>query len=97
MLDEPFAALDEMTRTAMQQDVTRITKQFQMTQILVTHDIDEAITMAERILVMSSCPGRIVGDLANDRPPGELKEKIRSYLGVEGTVTRKPVMRPSLV
>lgn len=83
MLDEPFAALDEMTRKSMQQDVTRITKQFEMTQILVTHDIDEAITMAERVLVMSSCPGRIVGDLMNDRSPEVLKEKIRWYLGGE--------------
>ncbi len=83
MLDEPFAALDEMTRASMQHDVTRITKQFEMTQILVTHDIDEAITMAERILVMSSCPGRIVGDLMNDRPAEELKDKIRWYLGAE--------------
>ena len=83
MLDEPFAALDEMTRATMQQDVTRITKQFEMTQILVTHDIDEAITMADRVLVMSSCPGRIVGDLMNDRPAAELKKKIRWYLGGE--------------
>jgi len=89
MLDEPFAALDEMTRKSMQQDVTRITKQFEMTQILVTHDIDEAITMADRVLVMSSCPGRIVGDLMNDQSPIELKERIRWYLGGEQAETRK--------
>lgn len=81
MLDEPFAALDELTRRAMQQDVSRISKQFEITQVIVTHDIDEAIAMAERILVMSSCPGRIVGDLANDLPASELKKKIRTLLG----------------
>ena len=89
MLDEPFAALDEMTRKAMQKDVTRITKQFQITQILVTHDIDEAITMAERVLVMSSCPGKIVGDLMNDRPATALKTKIRKYLGGDEQTTRE--------
>lgn len=80
MLDEPFAALDEMTRAALQQDVTRICKQFQMTQIIVTHDIDEAIAMAKRILVMSSCPGQIVGDLTNDISAPELKKQIRALL-----------------
>ena len=80
MLDEPFAALDEMTRAALQQDVTRITKRLQMTQIIVTHDIDEALAMAKRILVMSSCPGRIVGDLTNDLPAEEMKKQIRHLL-----------------
>lgn len=81
MLDEPFAALDEVTRANLQQDVTRITKQFEMTQVIVTHDIDEAIKMADRILIMSPNPGQIVGDIANDLPAVELKKKIRGFLG----------------
>ena len=81
MLDEPFAALDEVTRAALRQDVTRITKQFEMTQILVTHDIDEALAMADRVLVMSSGPGRIVADLMNDQGENEMREQIRWYLG----------------
>lgn len=80
MLDEPFAALDEMTRTGLQEDVTRITRQLDMTQIIVTHDIDEAITMADRILVLSSCPGKIIGDLDNDIARAALKASIRSCL-----------------
>lgn len=88
MLDEPFAALDEVTRANLQQDVTRITRQFEMTQVIVTHDIDEAITMADRILIMSPNPGRIIGDIANDMPASELKKKIRGYLGGDVDVAK---------
>lgn len=79
MLDEPFAALDEVTRSAMQRDVTRITDQFGITQIIVTHDIDEAFTMADRIVVMAQNPGRIVADLENrkDDLDGTTENKLR--------------------
>lgn len=79
MLDEPFAALDEVTRAAMQRDVTRIIDQFGITQIIVTHDIDEAFTMADRIVVMAPNPGRIVADMVNqrDHPAGVLQNKQR--------------------
>ncbi len=80
LLDEPFAALDEVTRAAMQQDVLRITAQLEITQILVTHDIDEAVRMAQRIMVMSSNPGRIVAELANDGDVDVLRQEIRTHL-----------------
>lgn len=59
LLDEPFGALDAFTKIQMQQEVKRIHKQEQTTMILVTHDIDEAVYLADRIVVMSARPGQI--------------------------------------
>ncbi len=62
-LDEPFSALDTFTRSALQRDVRRITKELGITLVLVTHDITEAVIMADRALVMSANPGRICDDV----------------------------------
>jgi sulfonate transport system ATP-binding protein len=59
LLDEPFGALDAFTKIQMQQEVKRIHKQEHTTMILVTHDIDEAVFLADRIVVMTERPGRI--------------------------------------
>lgn len=59
LLDEPFGALDAFTKIQMQQEVKRIHKTEGKTMILVTHDIDEAVYLADRIVVMSSRPGTI--------------------------------------
>ena len=59
LLDEPFGALDAFTKIQMQQEVKRIHKQVGTTMILVTHDIDEAVYLADRIVVMSARPGTI--------------------------------------
>jgi NitT/TauT family transport system ATP-binding protein len=58
-LDEPFSALDAFTRGSLQRDVRRIAKELGITLILVTHDLAEAVTMAERAVVLSANPGRI--------------------------------------
>lgn len=59
LLDEPFGALDALTRINMQNEVLRIWEKEKKTMILVTHDIDEAIFLSDRIIVLSSRPGEI--------------------------------------
>ncbi|GAB6044192.1 ABC transporter ATP-binding protein [Endothiovibrio diazotrophicus] len=68
LLDEPFSALDAFTRASLQDEVTRIAERENLTLVLVTHDIDEAVAMADRVLIMSANPGRIVGEMAVDLP-----------------------------
>jgi len=59
LLDEPFSALDSQTRLALADEIAEILRREAKTVILVTHDIGEAISMAERVIVMSRRPGRI--------------------------------------
>ena len=68
LLDEPFSALDAFTRSALQHEVPAICKELNVTMVTVTHDIDEAITMADRVMIMASDPGRIVSELQVDLP-----------------------------
>src|SRR4051794_23498781 len=59
LLDEPLGALDAFTRMRMQDEVLRLWENRRTTMLLVTHDIDEAIYMSDRILIMTQAPGRI--------------------------------------
>jgi len=59
LMDEPFGALDAQTRRVMQREVLKIWRETGKTIVMVTHDIDEAIVMADRIGVMSAGPGRL--------------------------------------
>ena len=59
LLDEPFGALDALTRIQMQKEILRIQKEEGTTMVMVTHDIDEAIYLGNRIVVMSARPGEI--------------------------------------
>ncbi|MCW8842423.1 MAG: ABC transporter ATP-binding protein [Rhodobacteraceae bacterium] len=62
LLDEPFSALDAFTRRSLQQDVRQIAKRLGITLVLVTHDVGEAVRMADRVLVLEANPGRIAKD-----------------------------------
>jgi NitT/TauT family transport system ATP-binding protein len=62
LLDEPFSALDAFTRRSLQQDVRRIAKDLGLTLVIVTHDVSEAVIMADRVLVLDANPGRIADD-----------------------------------
>lgn len=68
LLDEPFSALDAFTRASLQDEVSRIARQKGLTMVIVTHDIDEAVAMADRVLIMAANPGRIAGEMTIDLP-----------------------------
>jgi NitT/TauT family transport system ATP-binding protein len=74
LLDEPFAALDEITRRALADDVLKLWADIRPAIIFVTHNVEEAVYMASRVVVMTKGPGRIAGEVAVEgplpRPPG---------------------------
>jgi ABC-type nitrate/sulfonate/bicarbonate transport system ATPase subunit len=59
LLDEPFSSLDEPTRVAIHQDVIRIMSELEMTVVLITHDLAEAITLCDEIVLLTGRPGRV--------------------------------------
>ena len=67
-LDEPFAALDALTRQEMQNWLAQALADEPRTVVLVTHDVEEAIVLGDRVVVMSPRPGRVVAELAVDLP-----------------------------
>lgn len=68
LLDEPFAALDALTRLRMQELLAQVCTTSGATTVMVTHDIDEALYLADRVVVMSERPGRIIDILHVNRP-----------------------------
>ena len=68
LLDEPFSALDYQTRLNVADDIWKIIKKEQTTAILVTHDLSEAVSMADRVLVLSPRPGRLLKDIPIEFP-----------------------------
>src|SRR5438552_13298764 len=58
LMDEPFSALDEQNRTILQQELLRIWEADKKTVVFITHSVDEAVTLADRIMVMTASPGR---------------------------------------
>jgi len=77
LMDEPFGALDAQTREEMQELVLLVREYWRTTILFVTHDVDEAVFISDRVIVMSPRPGRIRADLRVDLPvPRSVEEKL---------------------
>ena len=94
-MDEPFGALDSLTRLTMRAELIRIWEAEAKTILFVTHDVDESIQLAERVVVISDRPGRIAEivdvELAHPRDLGspeygQIKNRLYELLGVSNTV-----------
>ncbi len=68
LMDEPFGALDALTRAALQEELIEIWRTTKLTVIFVTHSVEEAVLLADRVVVMSSSPGRIDQDVEIELP-----------------------------
>ncbi len=68
LMDEPFAALDEMTRNKLNNDLLSIWREHRFTVIFVTHSIHESVYLSKRIVVMAPRPGRVIEELSIDEP-----------------------------
>ncbi|CAN5696303.1 ABC transporter ATP-binding protein [soil metagenome] len=68
LMDEPFGALDAQTRQLMQELLTRVWEEHRLTVLFVTHDIDEAVFLSDRVLLMTARPGRIKQDVPIELP-----------------------------
>jgi NitT/TauT family transport system ATP-binding protein len=68
LLDEPFSAVDAQTRMVLQGDLARTLTRAGKTALLITHDLFEAVTLSDRVLVMSARPGRIIDEITIDLP-----------------------------
>lgn len=88
LMDEPFGSLDEQTRIRMQERLVALWQGSGTTVLFVTHSVDEAVAMGDRVCVMSARPGRIILDLPIDLPRPRTRYADRESLPFRATATR---------
>ncbi|MFB7861760.1 MULTISPECIES: ABC transporter ATP-binding protein [unclassified Streptomyces] len=86
LMDEPFAALDAITRDVLHDELTRIWRETRLSVLFVTHNVREAVRLAERVVLLSSRPGRIAREWTIDIPqPRRIEDAAVAELSVEIT------------
>ena len=80
LMDEPFAALDAITRDVLQGELLRVWQATGTTILFVTHDVREAIRLAERVVLLSSRPGTVVGEWRVGDGPMELHGELHAEI-----------------
>jgi NitT/TauT family transport system ATP-binding protein len=98
LMDEPFGALDAQNRELMQEELQRIWNSTRRTVLFVTHDIDEAVYLADRVIVFTARPGRIKRDIPIDLPrPRDIEIKksgvYAAYRNLVWDLLREEVLR----
>lgn len=88
LMDEPFGALDEQTRIILQQEVLRLWSEHRCTVVFVTHSLDEAITLSDRIIVLSARPGQVRADIRVDIPRPRPVSTLRAHPEYAGLYQR---------
>jgi len=73
LMDEPFSALDALTRGTLQDEVRRICQTTDQTVFMITHDVDEAIYLADRVVLMTNGPGAVLGEIVDNPLPKDRK------------------------
>jgi NitT/TauT family transport system ATP-binding protein len=88
LMDEPFGSLDAQTRETMQEELTRIWERTGKTVVFVTHDIDEAVYLGDRVVVLTARPARVREEIAVDlpRPRDAAVRKSGAFLGLRGHI-----------
>lgn len=74
LLDEPFSALDTITKSAMHDWYLSVMQKINLSTLFITHDIDEAILLSDRIYILGDSPGRIIGEIAVSEPKPRAKD-----------------------
>ncbi len=88
LMDEPFASLDEQTRVLLQEELLRVWESNRKTVVYITHSIDEAIVLGDRVLVMSARPGHIKAEIAVDLPRPRSVYELKSTAAFSELVAR---------
>ena len=83
LMDEPFSALDEQNKTLLQEELLRIWDETKKTVVFITHSVDEAVTLGDRIMIMTAHPGRAktIVDVPFERPRHVLELRARPAYG----------------
>ena len=99
LMDEPFAALDAQTREFMQAELLKIWSQARKTVVFITHQINEAVYLADRVTVMSARPGRVKGvfDIPFERPRTLAIKRDPRFLQVEDAIWQLVEERPERI